>query len=259
MVGPEALGTVQGLLHATYHPDHPLARHMGLRSTVDLRDVDRMVERRLTKLLTLVAYDASGRLVGAAVNDSCHVDEVDAMEEEMEGIEEGRFRPILAIHHQLRRQNRHVFQEMGTDKLLDLSMVAVEEAARGQGVATDLIRWADDHTLFLIVHEQVWSSVCKLVNTHFGSSNQWYGITTDLTRRSILLAGCLGYLGVKAEATSTFGKEVYTRVGMLPAHSIDYNTFTYQGERVFDGMTGEDTKMTFMRKKFFQTAIKHIL
>ena len=84
-------------------------------------------------------------------------------------------------------------------------------------------------------------------------------MTMNLSRRSILLAGCLGYLGVKAEATSTFGREVYTRVGMLPAHSIDYNTFSYQGERVFQGMLGEDTKITFMRKKFFQTAIKHIL
>ena len=35
---------------------------------------------------------------------------------------------------------RHIFREIGTDRLLDISMVGVEENSRGQGVATNLIQ-----------------------------------------------------------------------------------------------------------------------
>ena len=45
---------------------------------------------------------------------------------------------------------------------------------------------------------------------------------------------------------------------MQPASSIRYADFTYQGEKVFAGMEG-DTEITFMKKKFFQSALKHIL
>ena len=49
-----------------------------------------------------------------------------------------------------------------------------------------------------------------------------------------------------------------SQVGMQPASSIKYADFTYQGEKVFAGMEG-DTEITFMKKKFFQSALKHIL
>ena len=55
-----------------------------------------------------VAYDKSGRAVGAAVNNSCHEAEFDeSLEEELDGLEDQRYRPIQALHRQLREQNRH--------------------------------------------------------------------------------------------------------------------------------------------------------
>jgi hypothetical protein len=158
----------------------------------------------------------TGRPVGAAVNNACIEDEMNVnMEEALRGVEDPRFRPIQAIHHTLRRQNRHIYDEIGTDKMFSIRMVGVEEADRGQGVATNLIR------------------------------------------RSILLAGCLGFRAIKAEATGSFGRGAFATVGMQPTSAIKYADFEFQGEKVFAGV--KETEITFMKKKFFQSALKHIL
>jgi len=219
IVGPQDLGIVNKLLYATYHPDEPLTRHLGLCTGLNsLRDVDRMVEGILVKNLTLIAYDDSGKPVGAAVNNCCLKEEMAlSIEESLDGIQDPRYRPIQAIHHQLRRQNRHIYDEIGTDKMFSIRMIGVEVESRGQGVATNLIR------------------------------------------RSILLAGCLGFRGIKAEASGRFGRETFAKVGMLPGSSIDYQDFTWQGEQVFAGAKAGDPGITFMKKKFFQSALKHIL
>ena len=164
--------------------------------------------------LCRVAYDETGRPVGAAVNNSCQRrDHNLTLEEELEGVEQS-YRPIQAIHHQLRRDNDHVYDEIGIDKMFSIGMVGV--AMTGQGIATNLIR------------------------------------------RSILLAGCLGFRGIKTEATGQFSLEAYERVGLLPVSSLEYNDFSYQGQKVFAGVQGEK-RITFMRKKFFQSSLKHIL
>merc|ERR1711945_73355 len=69
------------------------------------------------------------------------------------------YRPILAIHHKLRQENIHIYDELATDKFFSIRMIGVENSQRGMGVATELIR------------------------------------------RSILLAGCMGFQGIKTEAT----------------------------------------------------------
>ena len=56
---------------------------------------------------------------------------------------------------------------------------------------------------------------------------------------------------------------------MLPTNSIKYADFEYEGEKVFAGVAGTDidengipdgnNEITFMKKKFFQSALKHIL
>ena len=79
---------------------------------------------------------------------------------------------IQAIHHKLRRQNRHIYDEIGTKKMFSIRMIGVEVESRGQGVATNLIR------------------------------------------RSILLAGCLGFRAIKAEATGKFGRETFAKVSL---------------------------------------------
>jgi hypothetical protein len=54
-----------------------------------------------------VAYDRkTGRPVGAAVNNSCHIKELeDPLDKELSGVEDPNYHPIQAIHHQLRQQN----------------------------------------------------------------------------------------------------------------------------------------------------------
>merc|ERR1712080_774676 len=138
------------------------------------------------------------------------------MEKALDGVEES-YRPIQAIHHTLRRQNSHIYEEIGTDKMFSIRMIGVDVESRGQGVATNLIR------------------------------------------RSILLAGCLGFRAIKAEATGSFSKEAFEKVGMIPASSIKYKDFVFEGKKVFEGLGKENTEITFMKKKFFQSALKHIL
>ena len=77
--------------------------------------------------------------------------------------------------------------------------------------------------------------------------------------RSILLAGCLGYQGIKTEATGKFAKTAFETVGMLPSSSIKYEDFEFEGRKVFGGMDGENKEITFMKKKFFQSCLNHII
>merc|ERR1719430_475208 len=223
IVGPGELETVNQLLYATYHPYEPLTNHLGLCTGINsLKDVDKMVEEKLTKNLTLVAYDESGRPVGAAVNNCVWRSEptVD-LEEELQGLQDPRYGPIQAIHHALRATPAHqrIYEEIITDKMFDIGMIGVEVSSRGQGVATNLIR------------------------------------------RSILLAGCLGFRAIKAEATGSFGMKTFATVGMQPASSIRYADFEYEGRKIFEGIGSSeadsegnpDTKITFMKKKFFQS------
>merc|ERR1712025_1286608 len=159
IVGPSELATVNQLLYATYHP---LTSHLGLCSGPNsIKDMDKMVESYLVKNLTLIAYEReTGRPVGAAVNNSCHKDELDlSLEQELKEVDDKSYQPIRAIHHQLRHENGHVFEEIGTNKMFSVKMIGIGEEDRGQGVATNLIR------------------------------------------RSILLAGCLGFRAIKTEAT----------------------------------------------------------
>ena len=120
-----------------------------------------------------IAYDrGTGRPVGAAVNNSCHKDELNlSLEQELDQVDDKSYQPIQAIHHQLRHDNGHIFEEIGTNKMFSIKMIGIGEEDRGQGVATNLIR------------------------------------------RSILLAGCLGFRAIKTEATGRFSKETFQRVG----------------------------------------------
>ena len=56
------------------------------------------------------------------------------------GISDPEYKPLAAIHHQLRLNNEHVYRELGTDMFFGIQMVGVENSQRGMGVATELIR-----------------------------------------------------------------------------------------------------------------------
>merc|ERR1712186_149920 len=192
IVGPSELSTVNNLLYATYHPYEPLTSHLGLCNGLNsMKDMDRMVESYLEKSLSL--------------------------QQELKDVGDPSYHPIQAIHHQLRHENEHIFEEIGTNKMFSIKMIGIGEEDRGQGVATNLIR------------------------------------------RSILLAGCLGFRAIKTEATGRFSKETFQRVGMQPAGSIKYDDFVFEGKKPFAGMKDGNSEITFMKKKFFQSSLKHIL
>eukprot|EP00088_Acartia_fossae_P055457 TRINITY_DN64336_c0_g1_i1.p1 TRINITY_DN64336_c0_g1~~TRINITY_DN64336_c0_g1_i1.p1 ORF type:complete len:123 (+),score=36.70 TRINITY_DN64336_c0_g1_i1:52-369(+) len=84
------------------------------------------------------------------------------------------------------------------------------------------------------------------------------GMSTDIIRRSILLAGCLGYTGLKAEATTKYAQAAFLTIGFTPVAEILYKDFVYQGEKVFEGVEDEKGLVLF-QKKFFQSCLKHIV
>ena len=69
--------------------------------------------------------------------------------------------------------NMNLFDELKTEKLFNIAMIGVDPAARGKGIATDLIR------------------------------------------RSVLLAGTLGYTGIMTEATGSFAQRAFATIGMM--------------------------------------------
>jgi len=222
VVGMSDLEKVHHLLYASFHPDEPITRHLGLcKGLNSIPDADRMVEQILRKNLAVIAEDASGRPLGVSVNNACYGSDVtpSQLEMEMNEVKDPKYKPLVAIHHQLRLQNTHVYEEVGTDKFFSIRMVGVDPKQRGKGVATDLIR------------------------------------------RSVLLAGSLGYVGIKTEATGNFSKRAFQTIGLMPTSSIKYSDFLYNDKPVLEGVVNYkgDTEIVYMKKKFFQSALRHIL
>jgi len=210
---------VNELLYATYYPDEPLSRHLGLCNGLNsIKDYDRRVQERLPLHLSLLAYDETGRPVGAAVNSVQMKGQNTgerSLQEDLDWVQDPRFRPIQAIHSELRISQEHIYDEIGIDKMFSIGMIGVKY--KGQGIATNLMR------------------------------------------RSVLLAGCLGFRGIKTEATSQFSKEAYERVGLQASGSLNYGDWEFEGQKVFAGMSGGESEIVYMKKKFFQSSLKHIL
>ena len=58
----------------------------------------------------------------------------------LSGCLDADYRPIMAIHHKLRQENIHIYDELAADKFFSIRMIGVENSQRGMGVATELIR-----------------------------------------------------------------------------------------------------------------------
>jgi len=219
IVGPERSDIVNNLLYATYHPDEPITKHLGLyKGPNSIPDADRMVQQILPRHLSLFAYDSNGEVIGVCVNNAYFRSEfVQDLENGLEQVVDPSYKPMLAIHHELRMRNMHIYDELKTEKFFSIRMVGVDPRTRGMGVATDLIR------------------------------------------RSILLAGCLGFSGIKTEATGRFSQKAFATIGMLQTNSIKYSEFEFEGKKVFEGMDPKHTELAFMKKKFFQSCLKHIM
>jgi len=219
IVGTEDIDHANSLLYDTYHPDEPLNKHLGLTAGGRrIKDCDAMVQDIIPRHLSMFALDPAGKPIGVAINNACHKSELEVPAEQLlSQCLDSDYKPILAIHHKLRQDNIHIYDELSTDKFFSIRMIGVENSQRGMGVATELIR------------------------------------------RSILLAGCMGFQGIKTEATGKFSKTAFETVGMLPSSSINYEDFEFEGRKVFSGMEGENNEIYFMKKKFFQSCLNHII
>lgn len=219
VVGPNKGDVVNNLLYASYHPDEPITKHLGLfKGHGSIPDADRIVQELLPKHISLFSFDEKGNVIGVCVNNVCLRSEFSQeWTERLEHVIDPSYKPLLAIHHELRLKNVHVYDELKTDKFFSIRMVGVDPKTRGLGVATDLIR------------------------------------------RSILLAGCLGFSGIKTEATGAYSQRAFDTIGMLRTDSIKYETFEFEGENVFKGMDPNHSELVFMKKKFFQSCLTHIM
>lgn len=220
VVGMSDLQKVHGLLYASFHPDEPITKHLGLcKGLNSIPDADRMVEEILTKNLAVLAEDSSGKAVAVSVNNACYGVDLTSSQLALElgEVQDPSYKPLVAIHHQLRLMNTHIYREVGTERFFSIRMVAVDPMFRDKGIATDVIR------------------------------------------RSVLLAGSLGYVGIKTEATGFWSRRAFQTIGLLPTSSIRYADFTYEGEKVLGGGGLQGQEITFLKKKLFQSALKHIL
>jgi len=219
IVGPDSFDLVNSLLYATYHPDEPITKHLGLcKGLNSIPDADRMVKKILPKHLSLFAFDSSGQVVGVCVNNACVKSElIQELDNGLDHVLDPSYKPMLAVHHALRMKNQYIYDELKTDKFFSIRMVGVDPKTRGMGVATDIIR------------------------------------------RSILLAGCLGFSGIKTEATGKFSQKAFSTIGMLKTNCVTYSEFEFEGKKVFEGMDPKHTDLAFMKKKFFQSCLKHIM
>jgi len=64
------------------------------------------------------------------------------------------------------------------------------------------------------------------------------GLATDLARRAILLARCLGYRGCKAEATGAYSRKIFAKLGLVEEVLVPYGSFTLEGSRPFQCIQG---------------------
>jgi len=85
------------------------------------------------------------------------------------------------------------------------------------------------------------------------------GLATDLIRRSVLLAGTMGYTGIMTEATGSFSQRAFATIGMMRTNSVAYQDFEFDGKKVFRGMDKRHPEITMMKKRFFQSCLKHIM
>jgi len=74
------------------------------------------------------------------------------------------------------------------------------------------------------------------------------GLANELVRRSIQLAKCLGYKGCKTEATSAYSRKAMLKGGLTEEVMVRYDTFSFKGERPFQGIQGHEG-LAFMSMK----------
>jgi len=218
IVKPERLGEAIDLLYKTYHPNEPLTKHLGL-----MRGVGSIPDL--------------DRIVENSIHENLSLF---ALDDNNKAI-------AVCVNGQSSKNDWHLGVDEVANKFSDPSvrpLVAIRQTTHNMGVK---------------IFEEVGTDVMfgiKMVGIDPSLAGK--GMSTDIIRRSILLAGCLGYTGLKAEATTSHAQAAFLTIGFTPVAEVQYKDFEYHGDKVFAGVEGENSLVLF-QKKFFQSCLRHIV
>eukprot|EP00088_Acartia_fossae_P007569 TRINITY_DN13566_c0_g1_i5.p1 TRINITY_DN13566_c0_g1~~TRINITY_DN13566_c0_g1_i5.p1 ORF type:complete len:301 (+),score=73.09 TRINITY_DN13566_c0_g1_i5:78-905(+) len=218
IVKPDKLDLAIELLYASYHPYEPLTKHLGLMKGVG-------------------SIPDMDRLVENTLHENLSLFAIDENDKVL----------AVCINGVSSKNDWHMGVDEIANKFTDPNvrpLVAIRQMTHNKGVK---------------IFEEVGTDVLfgiKMVGIH--PSLQGKGMSTDIIRRSILLAGCLGFTGLKAEASTSNAQAAFLTIGFTPVAEILYKDFEYQGQKVFAGVEDEKGLVLF-QKKFFQSCLKHIV
>jgi len=218
IVTPDKFDQAQDLLYATYHPYEPLTKHLGLMKGPN----------------TIPDLD---RLVERTIHENLSLFALDM---------NGKPMGVCINGVSSRSDWDHSVHDI-TANFEDVKarpLAAIRQEMHNTGVK-----------IFDEVETDVMFGI-KMVGVD--PSLRGKGMSTDIIRRSILLAGCLGFTGLKAEATAAYAQAAFLTIGFKPVAEILYKDFEFNGEKVFEGIEGE-TGLILFQKKFFQNCLKHIV
>lgn len=219
LVTPETVDQAKELLYASYHPFEPLTTHLGLfNGPNSIPDMDRLVDETVKENLSLFARDQSNGKVMGVCING------------ISRVEDWTL-PVSDLPRNFQDPKARIIS-------------AIRQEIHNKGVR--IFEEIGTDNMFGI----------KMVGVD--PSLRGKGMSTDIIRRSILLAGCLGFEGLKAEATAGYAQAAFLTIGFTPVVEIIYEDFEYEGNKVFAGIEGERSLILF-QKKFFQSCLKHIV
>lgn len=218
IVTPEKLDQAQELLYATYHPFEPLTKHIGLMNGPN-------------------SIPDLDRMVERTVHENLSLFALDM---------NGKVMGVCINGVSSREDWDHTVQDI----------TANFQDPRARPLAA--IRQEMHNKAVRIFDEVGTDAMFGIKMVGVDPSLRGKGMSTDIIRRSILLAGCLGFTGLKAEATASYAQAAFLTIGFKPVEEIKYKDFEYNGEKVFAGVEDE-TGLILFQKKFFQNCLKHIV
>lgn len=211
IVPPSRYEDVIRLLYGSFFTDEPMSKCLGLTDGIR-RDpiLDEFVYAGLEENLSIMAIDASTGKLLGACIN------VAAVKNEVEETLEDSLQKYKDSSF---RQIVHVLYNVNRD-------------------GGDIFGEMDSNILFDI----------KMIAAD--KHNRKGGLATDLLRRSVDLAKCLGFKGIKTEATGLYSRKAFQRIGFEVKAECIYEDFvTLDGEKIFIDAKEPHRCTTLMTKK----------
>jgi len=143
IVRPHQLAIVHQLLYESFYVDEPMTRHLDIcQGLHTVKDGDLMVENLVKEHnISILAIDRdNGVPLGVVLNGVMKRDDAEAsLDQVVESCLDPKFAPIAAILLQAQALSKEVFSRANSSELFDIKIIAVSPAARGLGLATDLV------------------------------------------------------------------------------------------------------------------------